>query len=151
MLLHYRGNSGIGLETVMELASAGCRVILCSRDVEAGKAAVIHNIHRSGSSENSSAVQDIVVLQLDLADLDSIEALVSTVRKSEKRLDFLVLNAGVLATPLGYTKQVASSTASASANNYAETSPQTAQQFDCGPAQLPDCFTHCHRLRVRPP
>ena len=91
----------------MELASAGCRVILCSRDVQAGKAAVVHSMHHIDTSGNPVAEQDIVVHQLDLADLDSVEALVSTVRSNEKRLDFLILNAGVLATPLGYTKQVA--------------------------------------------
>lgn len=115
-----RGNSGIGLETVMELASAGCRVILCSRDVEAGKAAVVHSMHRSDSSGNPAAVKDIVVLQLDLADLDSVEVLVNTVRNTEKRLDFLVLNAGVLATPQGYTKQVASAAVTASSSNDAD-------------------------------
>jgi NAD(P)-dependent dehydrogenase (short-subunit alcohol dehydrogenase family) len=118
-----RGNSGIGLETVMELASAGCRVILCSRDVEAGRAAVVHSMHRIDSGTRSPApVQDIVVLPLDLADLDSVEALVDTVRNTEQRLDFLVLNAGVLATPLGYTKQVAFVAAAASASNDADTS-----------------------------
>ena len=108
-MLLYRGNSGIGLviETVMELANAGCRVILCSRDVQAGKAAVVHSMHHIDTSGNPVAEQDIVVHQLDLADLDSVEALVNTVLTTEKRLDFLILNAGVLAMPLGYTKQVA--------------------------------------------
>lgn len=31
------GNSGIGVETVRALASAGSRVVLCSRSVEAGE------------------------------------------------------------------------------------------------------------------
>jgi NAD(P)-dependent dehydrogenase (short-subunit alcohol dehydrogenase family) len=31
------GNSGIGIETVRALASAGSRVILCSRSIEAGE------------------------------------------------------------------------------------------------------------------
>ncbi len=113
-MLFYRGNSGIGLETVMELASAGCRVILCSRDVQAGQAAVVHSMHRIDSSGKPVVEQDITVLPLDLADLDSVEALANTVRSTESRLDFLILNAGVLATPLGYTKQVTSATAAAS-------------------------------------
>ena len=106
----------------MELASSGCRVILCSRNVDAGRAAVVHSMHRSDSSGNPVAEQDIVVLQLDLADLDSVEALVETVRKTEKRLDFLILNAGVLATPLGYTKQVCPATVVASPKHNAITS-----------------------------
>ena len=34
------GNSGIGLETCKALASAGARVIMCSRSIEAGKQAI---------------------------------------------------------------------------------------------------------------
>jgi NAD(P)-dependent dehydrogenase (short-subunit alcohol dehydrogenase family) len=76
------GNSGIGLETVKALAFAGCRVLLCSRDVQAGKAAVVHSVQRAGDSGYAVTDPDVSVLPLDLADLESVEALADAVRRS---------------------------------------------------------------------
>ena len=42
---------------------------------------------------------DIVVKQLDLADLDSVKACADSILATETRIDFLVLNAGVMACP----------------------------------------------------
>ena len=41
------GNSGIGVQTIKALASAGADVVLCSRSVEAGKA-VAEELRKSG-------------------------------------------------------------------------------------------------------
>jgi len=102
------GNSGIGLETVKALASAGCRVIIASRNVQAAEKAVEEDIKASGGRRIAGGYNvpnpDIKVLPLDLADLASINTFAKEV-SSEQRIDFLVLNAGIMNTPLGYTKQ----------------------------------------------
>lgn len=102
------GNSGIGLETVKALTSAGCRVILASRSVEAANNAIEEEIKASGgrkiSGGYSVAQPDIKVLPLDLADLVSINQFAKEVSR-EERIDYLVLNAGIMNTPKGYTKQ----------------------------------------------
>ena len=101
------GNSGIGLETCKALASAGARVILCSRSVENANKALKREVYRPGhggyrvSPKNSN----IVVKQLDLADLNSVANFANDVLQSEERVDYLVLNAGVMMYPhLKYTK-----------------------------------------------
>lgn len=90
------GNSGIGVETVRALASAGARVLLTSRSVEAGQK-VADQLKADGVKG------PIEVVQLDLADLSSC-AKVSAQLAKEPRLDLLVLNAGVMACPQTYTK-----------------------------------------------
>jgi NAD(P)-dependent dehydrogenase (short-subunit alcohol dehydrogenase family) len=101
------GNSGIGTETVKALASAGCRVILCSRNVQAGEEAAEVQIKASQGREIKDGYSvpdaDIKVLPLDLADLASVELLAKEL-ESEESIDFLVLNAGVMIGPKGYTK-----------------------------------------------
>lgn len=90
------GNSGIGTETVRALASAGARVLLTSRSVEAGQK-VADQLKADGVKG------PIEVVQLDLADLASV-AKVSAQLAAEPRLDLIVLNAGVMACPQSYTK-----------------------------------------------
>ncbi len=107
------GNSGIGLETVKALAHAGARVLLCSRSVENGKQMIDSEIKVSGLGgyivEDTSS---ILVKQLDLADLKSVKALADDINASEARIDFLVLNAGIMALPnleytaYGFEKQI---------------------------------------------
>ena len=47
---------------------------------------------------------DIEVKQVDLADLESVHRLTKDLLDSGTRLDMLILNAGVMACPLSYTK-----------------------------------------------
>jgi NAD(P)-dependent dehydrogenase (short-subunit alcohol dehydrogenase family) len=107
------GNSGIGLETCKALASAGARVILCSRSVEGGQKAIEEEIKKPG--HGGYVVEDvskIVVKPLELADLKSIKALADDILATEERIDFLVLNAGIMAlakreeTSSGFEKQI---------------------------------------------
>eukprot|EP00284_Hemiselmis_tepida_P014921 CAMPEP_0174920996 /NCGR_PEP_ID=MMETSP1355-20121228/4841_1 /TAXON_ID=464990 /ORGANISM="Hemiselmis tepida, Strain CCMP443" /LENGTH=345 /DNA_ID=CAMNT_0016166427 /DNA_START=44 /DNA_END=1077 /DNA_ORIENTATION=- len=102
------GNSGIGIETVKALASAGARVVLCSRSVEAGEKAVKDYVKASEGREIQGGYSvpsaDVRVLPLDLADLASVDELVKQL-EGEDRIDYLVLNAGVMAGPKGATKQ----------------------------------------------
>ncbi len=46
--------------------------------------------------------------QLDLADLQSVDAFAKDVAQSEKRIDYLILNAGLIAPPLYYTENLPS-------------------------------------------
>lgn len=92
------GNSGIGVDTVRALATAGATVILCSRSVEAGEA-VAAEIRAAG------APGPITVKQLDLADLRSVKRLGEALDAELDRLNVLILNAGVMACPLSRTAQ----------------------------------------------
>ena len=90
------GNSGIGAESAKALLDAGCFVVLCSRDTEAGTKALAD----IGAAEGRARVQ-----QLDLADLDSVKAASDEIAAKEGRVALLLNNAGVMATPLQQTKQ----------------------------------------------
>jgi len=93
------GNSGIGLETAKALALAGCRVVLASRDVAAGERAVESEIRQSGLGGYAVPDADVVVKKLDLADLGSVASFAADLLATEQRLDYVVLNAGVMAIP----------------------------------------------------
>jgi NAD(P)-dependent dehydrogenase (short-subunit alcohol dehydrogenase family) len=81
-------NSGLGASTARELAAHGASVILACRNVaKAEKVAA----SISGTTE---------VRPLDLSDLSSVRAFAETVGQ----IDVLVNNAGVMALPLGRTK-----------------------------------------------
>jgi NAD(P)-dependent dehydrogenase (short-subunit alcohol dehydrogenase family) len=51
---------------------------------------------------------EVIVKQLDLADLQSVDAFAKDVGLSEKRIDYLILNAGLIAPPLYYTENLPS-------------------------------------------
>jgi NAD(P)-dependent dehydrogenase (short-subunit alcohol dehydrogenase family) len=84
-------SSGIGVETARSLAHAGAEVTLAVRDVDAG-ASVVRDI----------AGERVRVARLDLSDQASVAAFVAAWRGS---LDILVLNAGIMATPLRRTAE----------------------------------------------
>jgi len=90
------GSSGIGTETVKQLVWGGCdKVITTGRNIESGKAALI------AAGVDMSKVE---VCSLDLEDLASVKAFGEKCAQ-EARIDFLVLNAAIMAVPnLEYTK-----------------------------------------------
>jgi NAD(P)-dependent dehydrogenase (short-subunit alcohol dehydrogenase family) len=89
-------SSGIGVETARALAIAGADLVFAVRSEAAGKA-VADDIVR----EIPGAAID--VRALDLTDLDSVRAFAE--RFGAPKIDLLVNNAGVMATPRGTTKQ----------------------------------------------
>lgn len=90
------GASGLGLETVRVLAMRGAHVIIAARDMDKGAAAV-------DAIQADLPTADLEVMQLDLADLDSVRAFTTLFLREHPRLDLLVNNAGVMATPPGKT------------------------------------------------
>lgn len=105
------GNTGIGLEACKALSSAGARVILCSRSVEAAEKAIESEIKKKGKGGYIVENPDISVKALDLSSLDSIKTFAEDIKKTEE-IDFLILNAGIMAIPTlqhtsaGFEKQI---------------------------------------------
>jgi NAD(P)-dependent dehydrogenase (short-subunit alcohol dehydrogenase family) len=83
------GNSGIGTETAVALASAGARVVITARDQARGEAAVADVQARSGN-------QSIELVVFDLASLASTEAGATAINDRCPRIDVLINNAGVV-------------------------------------------------------
>jgi NAD(P)-dependent dehydrogenase (short-subunit alcohol dehydrogenase family) len=91
-------NSGIGFEAARALAQRGAHVVLACRSHARAQDAVdqIADLDPAGSTE---------VIELDLADLDSVEAAAAAFNASHDRLDLLINNAGLMATPHQHTAQ----------------------------------------------
>ena len=85
-------NTGIGLETAVDLAKRNARVILACRSVERGERAAVDVKKRSGND-------NVVFVQLDLASLDSVRKCAAKILEEEPRIDILINNAGVMGTP----------------------------------------------------
>ena len=108
------GNAGIGLETCKVLAYGGGRVILCSRSIRAGEDAIKNEIDKPGWGNYSVDSSNIVVRELDLSSIDSIKKFAKNIYRTEKSIDVLILNAGIMSVPqlirtqdLGIEKQMA--------------------------------------------
>ncbi|WP_264887591.1 oxidoreductase [Dietzia sp. NCCP-2495] len=86
-------NSGLGLQSTRALTDAGARVLMACRDVGRAEAA------RAGLGHPDRAE----VVQLDLADLDSVRAAAETL--APRRPDVLINNAGLMNIPRGSTAQ----------------------------------------------
>lgn len=76
------GHGGIGLETTRALSNAGAKVIVGARSVKKAQ-------------DNLSAIENIEVIQLDLADPQSIDQFAADFLKTNQKLDILINNAGV--------------------------------------------------------
>jgi len=90
-------NTGIGLETAVDLASRGARVVMACRSLERGRVA-LHQVQQRAKSSN------IALMKLDLSSMDSIDEFAEEFREKETRLDILINNAGVMAVPNAKTK-----------------------------------------------
>ena len=85
---------GIGRAIVLTLAELGAHTVLCGRSREALEqtAAAIQN--RGGSSSGKSSEKSSVI-ECDVTDLHSVEALAEHVERTFRRIDILVNNAGI--------------------------------------------------------
>ena len=93
------GNSGIGLETCKALAYGGAKVILGSRSIKSGTDAIEKEIRAPGHGKYTVNGGSIVVKEIDLSSLASIKSFADDVNATEDKIDFLVLNAGIMAIP----------------------------------------------------
>jgi NAD(P)-dependent dehydrogenase (short-subunit alcohol dehydrogenase family) len=94
------GYSGLGLETVRALASAGAKVFVAARRPETAKA------------DLDGVAGDIIILKMDLADPASIDAFAIALSAQTDRLNIVINNAAIMACPLsrdarGYESQFA--------------------------------------------
>ena len=94
------GYSGIGTETVRALAGAGASVIVGARRPDAAREML------------SEMDGEIAILELDLSDPASIDAFAGEVSGKVEKLDILINNAAIMASPLmrdarGYEMQFA--------------------------------------------
>ena len=83
------GNTGIGKEAAVGVASLGAGVVITSRNEERGRAAREEIVERSGNN-------DVQVMPLDLASFRSIRSFASDALDRHDRLDVLVNNAGLI-------------------------------------------------------
>lgn len=94
--------SGIGRETTKALLKVGAsKLILGGRNAKLQQEFVRQLVDQEGFEESRIDGEQL----LDLADLDSVQAFASFVSKKYKNIDVLILNAGVMNTPLMETKQ----------------------------------------------
>src|SRR3982751_1792361 len=77
-------NKGIGYEVVRELARLGLRVFLGARNAEAGRAA----------ADKLSDAGDVVFLEIDIANPESIQRAADELARETGQLDVLINNAG---------------------------------------------------------
>jgi NAD(P)-dependent dehydrogenase (short-subunit alcohol dehydrogenase family) len=89
-------SGGIGLETARALASAGATVVLANRDAKKSEAAAT-DLRRTLAPER------VEIGHLDLTSLASVREFAAWFDSGHDRLDLLVNNAGVMATPFGRT------------------------------------------------
>jgi NAD(P)-dependent dehydrogenase (short-subunit alcohol dehydrogenase family) len=85
-------SSGLGIETVRALASAGARVVMPVRSREAGEKAA--NELRASTGNGAIEVAD-----LDLGDYASVRKFADAFVARKIPLDILINNAGIMATP----------------------------------------------------
>jgi len=85
-------NSGLGLESARALARKGARIILACRTREKARAASSELLHDQPDAQ-------LEPLALDLSDLASVRSAAHDVASRHDRLDVLLNNAGVMATP----------------------------------------------------
>jgi NAD(P)-dependent dehydrogenase (short-subunit alcohol dehydrogenase family) len=91
-------NSGLGFETARALAENGATVVLACRNPEKAAAAQ-ERISKAAPGATTE------ILLADMGDLDSIARAADEFVSGHDRLDLLINNAGVMATPRGKTAQ----------------------------------------------
>ncbi|KAL3443683.1 short-chain dehydrogenase/reductase [Aspergillus insuetus] len=94
------GNMGLGKQCILEYANHNpAKIYLAARNPSKAQAA-LDEIQRALLKK-----ANIVLLELDLASLDSVTRAAARVLAESERLDILMLNAGIMAAPPGLTKE----------------------------------------------
>ena len=91
------GNTGIGKETAIDLASRGAKVIIGCRSNERGEKALIDIKKESGSKA-------VYLKLIDLSSFKSVRRFANSILESEDRLDILINNAGIFMAPFQKTE-----------------------------------------------
>ena len=91
-------NTGIGKETARALAAVGAHVVLAARDLNKAQVAA-----QAIAEQHPSASLDL--LELDLNDLQQVRSAAQQFANKYSRLNALINNAGIMATPFGTTAQ----------------------------------------------
>ena len=89
-------NSGIGFETTAALVRKGAKVIMACRSLEKGQAA-------AAKIQDQGLKGEVILKQLDLADLSSVARFADDFLAEHEQLDILINNAGVMAIPYRQT------------------------------------------------
>ena len=113
------GNSGMGLVVVKAFANAGARVLMCCRNLEAGKKAAGLEVRKFKANQESNVgnaiytqrflfqlqinslplQENISVHALDLEDFQSVKAFSDSIAGTISHVDILICNAGALIFP----------------------------------------------------
>ncbi|MDX6330758.1 MAG: hypothetical protein QOI83_3141 [Streptomycetaceae bacterium] len=80
------GHSGLGLETTRALAGAGAHVVVPAR-------------RRATAQEAVNGIDGVEVEELDLTDLDSVRSFAERFLASDRGIDIVINNAGIMAAP----------------------------------------------------
>ena len=91
-------SAGLGVATARALASHGAQVVGAARDLAKAKTATTEVLMNSVVNGGS-----IELVALDLANLKSVRACADELLAKGERLDVVIANAGVMATPFGHT------------------------------------------------
>lgn len=105
------GNAGLGKETILQLAKHNPQRIYMASRSESKALTAIKDI-KSQLPKDSLTTTTIEHLPLDLSSLESVKTAAQTFTSQNHRLDLLILNAGIMATPpsrssTGYDLQLA--------------------------------------------
>ena len=91
-------SAGLGVETARSLVARGGHVVGAARDLDKAERATTEV--RKDAAANGGSFR---LVELDLADLASVRATADKLLEKGESFDVVIANAGVMATPLGYT------------------------------------------------
>ena len=88
------GAVGCGYRAVLTFVQKGCRVVIATRSKEKSEKAI-------AEIKKEIPDADVVFIPIDLADLSTVKVFADAFTKAYKKLDILILNAGVMAPEVG--------------------------------------------------
>ena len=91
-------SAGLGIETARAFAAHGAKVVGAARDLNKARSATAEV--RQGAAAGSGSLE---LIELDLASLKSVRACADELNRRGQHFDFVIANAGVMATPFGHT------------------------------------------------